>query len=300
MDEPLRQGEQEMRKAKIVIRSIKERRFAQIPIDQIIVINSRQRDEERFKETIRSISELGLYKPICVNARRYKKSGKYELVCGEGRLEACRQIGMTHIEAEIIDVDDEHALLTGLAENFTRKNKGVIDFARRILQMYERGMSFAELARITGKSATTMSDYVKLMQKGEERLIRGVEEGVFTISFAMEVIENPQSEIQNFLMNEYTNGRISDRDLGRITKILKEREAKGLSNADMTIKKLKSTIKEKTKECKMLYDQGKAKRDDAIHLLDCLRAMWEDEQFNKLADILKDLPRPELKGQYGN
>lgn len=289
-----------MSKPKIVIRSIKERRFAQIPIDKIVVVNSRRRDEERFKETIRSISELGLYKPICVNARRLKKTGQYELVCGEGRLEACRQLGMTHIEAEIIDVDDERALLTGLAENFTRKNKNVIDFARRILQMYERGMSYAELARITGKSATTMSSYIALMQKGEERLIRGVEEGVFTISFAMEVIENPQSEVQHFLMNEYTNGRISDRDLGRITQILKEREAKGLSNTDMTIKKLRSEVKEKTKQCKMLYENGKAKRDDAIHLMDCLRSLWEDEKFSKMVDELKDLSRPELKGQYGN
>ncbi|HBT77776.1 MAG TPA: hypothetical protein DEB39_12820 [Planctomycetaceae bacterium] len=289
-----------MKKQKIIIRSIKERRFVRIPIDKIVVINSRRRDEERFKETIRSISELGLYKPICVNSRRLKKTGMYELVSGEGRLEACRQLGMTHIEAEIIDVDDEFALLSGLAENFTRKNKNVIDFAKRILQMFERGMSYAELARITGKSATTMSSYIALMQKGEERLIRGVEEGVFSLSFAMQVIENPLSETQHFIMNEYQNGRISDRDLGRITKILKERAEKGLSNADMTMKKLTATIKVKTKECKMLYEQGKAKRDDVLHLRECLLELWKDEKFSKMADVLKDLPRPELKGQYGN
>jgi len=289
-----------MSKRKIIIRSIKERYFARIPINKIVVINSRRRDEERFQETIRSISELGLYKPICVNARRLKKTGMYELICGEGRLEACRQLGMTHIEAEIIDVDDERALLTGLAENFTRKNKNVIDFARRILQMFERGMSYAELARITGKSAPTMSSYIALMQKGEERLIRGVEEGVFTISFAMQVIENPLSETQHFIMNEYQNGKISDRDLARITKILNERAEKGLSNVNMTLGKLKVTIKEKTKECKMLYDQGKAKRDDVLNLLDCLRMLWKDEEFSKMTGDLKDLLRPELKGQYGS
>ena len=285
---------------KIIIRSIKDRHFAQIPVDKIVVINSRQRDEERFKETVRSISELGLYKPICVNGRRFQKTGKYDLVCGEGRLEACRQLRRTHIEAEVINVDDEKALLTGLAENLTRAKKNVIDFARRILQMFERGMSYAELARITGKSATTMKAYITLLQKGEERLIRGVEEGVFTISFAMEVVENPQSEVQHFLMNEYTKGNISSRDLGCITKILKEREAKGLSNTDMTIKKMSSIVKEKEKKCKMLISQGNIKRGDAMYLMECLRSLWEDEKFNQMLSVLKDLSRPELKGQYGS
>ena len=237
-----------MNAGKLVIRSIKERRFAQIPVDKIVVINSRQRDQTRFQESIRSISELGLYNPICVNERNLKKTGKYELVYGEGRLEAYRQLGMPDIDSQIIDVDDEVALQSGLAENFTRSPKSVIDFARRILQMYERGMSYAELARITGKSTTTMISYIALMQKAEERLIRGVEEGRFSLSFALKVVESSQSEVQHFLMDSYLNGEISQKDLDSILKILKEREGKGLSNDGMTMKKLKVEIKAKKKE----------------------------------------------------
>ncbi len=287
-----------MSTGKLVIRPIKDRHFALIPIDQIVVVNSRRRDEERFQASVQSIAELGLYKPICVNARRLKKTGKYELVCGEGRLAAYRQLEMTHIEVEIIDVDDERALLIGLAENFTRAPKSAIDFARRIHQMHANGMTFAELARITRRSLEMMRTYVALMEKGEERLIRGVEEGVFSISFALKIVESSQSEVQHFLMDEHLNGKLSTLELGRIMKILKERESNGLSNADMTMKKLKGEMRVKIKEHKMLCEQGKIKRDDVLALNDSLRILWKDEKFKELIGVFKDLKKPELKGSY--
>jgi|GEM_PF-1983441 len=287
-----------MSKNKIVVRSAKERRFAQIPVDMIEVINSRYRDEERFQETVKSIAELGLYKPIRVNEHRLKKTGKYDLVCGQGRLEAYRQLDMTHIEAEIVDVDEGHALKEGLAENLTRAKKSTIDFARRILGMYERGMSYSELARITQKSNVTIRDYIALMQKGETRLIQGIEQGTFSISFAMQVIESTDSDIQHFLMTEFENGNITARDLGCLTKVLNERAAKGLSNVEMTTTKLKSIIKEKTKQHKNFLAESKIKQNDILRLLECLKILQEDESFVKMTEGLKDLSKPELKGQY--
>jgi ParB family chromosome partitioning protein len=289
-----------MSKSKIVIRPIKERRFAQIPIDKIVVINSRQRDEEHFEDMIRSISELGLYNPICVNSRRLKKTGKYDLVYGEGRLEAYRRLGKTHIEADVVNISEEQALLAGLAENLTRAKKNVIEFARIILQMHKRGMNYSELAKITGKSSTTMADYIALMQKGEERLIRGVEKNLFSISFAMKVIESTESDIQHFLMDAYEQGEIAVRHLESIMKLLNERAKKGLSNRDMTVRKLQTIVKQRTKETKMFIAEAKVKRNDAMQLTECLVTLWEDEEFMKMTDGLKDLPKPELKGQYGN
>jgi len=289
-----------MSKSKIIVRSAKERRIAQIPVDKIDVSNPRKRDEERFKEMVKNISVLGLYKPICVNERNLKKTGRYELVCGEGRLKAYQQNGMTHIDAEIINVDEAKALLMGLAENLTRTRKDIIDLARRLLRMREQGMSFADLAQITGKSQLSMRNYIELMQKGEERLIRGVEDDRFTMDFALKVLQCPGSEVQNFLLDEYENGRISTRDLDYIRRILKEREAKGLSNTDMTHTKLSIIIRDETKKQKLLYAQRKIKRNDALYLMECLESLWGDEKFNQMIGELKDLMKPEIKGQYEN
>ena len=291
-----------MSKSKIDVRSAKERRIALIPVDAIIVVNPRNRDEKRFAKTVRSIKEVGLQKPICVNERNYQKTGMYELVCGEGRLKAHRLLRETHIDAEIINVDEGKALLMGLAENLTRTRKDIMEFARRIVKMHDqgRGISYDDLAKITGKSSATMRNYIELMQKGEERLIRGVENDIFTMDFAMKVIQFPLVEVRVFLMNEFQDGKIATSDMAYIRRILDIREAKGQSNTELTHKKLTASIREETKRLKQTLKQHKIKRNDAYFLVDSLKKLWADEKFSQMIEELTELKKPDVKGQYGD
>jgi ParB family transcriptional regulator, chromosome partitioning protein len=57
-----------------------------VPVDGITVLNPRARNRRVFHELITSIAHLGLKKPITVS-RRGTEPG-YDLVCGQGRLEA--------------------------------------------------------------------------------------------------------------------------------------------------------------------------------------------------------------------
>lgn len=57
---------------------------------------------------------MGLYKPILVNKRTLKATGKYDLIRGEGRLLAHQQLGKTHIAADVMDVDEGQAHLMTL------------------------------------------------------------------------------------------------------------------------------------------------------------------------------------------
>jgi len=291
-----------MSNTSIASRSIKDRRYAQIPIDKIIVVNSRGRDEERFKRLVRSIEAVGLQKPICVNERNFKKTGKYELVCGEGRLKACQQLGMTYIEAEIVNVDEGQALLSGLAENLTRTKKNPIEIAKSIYFMYKKGLSKAEIARATDRAAITIEQYITLMEKGkdEERLISGVEEGRYSVNFAMQILENPLSDVRQHLMDEHDQGRISFHDLTYITKLLNEREKKGLSNKGMDRKKLTGIIKEKTRKCNQIIAEMKIKQDDALYLSHSLKTLWNDDQFVQMVGGIQGLPKPTLKEKYGD
>jgi hypothetical protein len=54
------------------------------------------------------------------------------------------------------------------------------------------------------------------------------------------------------------------------------------------------------KETKMFIAEANVKRNDAMHLTECLKTLWEDEEFIKMTDGLKDLPKPELKGKYSD
>lgn len=68
----------------------------QIPIDQINVINPRTRGIHKFRQIVTNIANIGLKKPVTV-VQRGTRDGQpqYDLVCGQGRLEACRHLGET-------------------------------------------------------------------------------------------------------------------------------------------------------------------------------------------------------------
>ena len=81
---------------------IAHRRYEDVPIDKVKVINSRNRDQEQFDMNVESIDSVGLMKPIRVNDKFLESSGKYELICGEGRLLAHKQLGKKEVLAEVV------------------------------------------------------------------------------------------------------------------------------------------------------------------------------------------------------
>src|SRR6201998_3182111 len=76
-----------------------------VPVDAITVLSPRVRNKRIFQELVNSISHLGLKKPITVSQRPGKP--RYDLVCGQGRLEAFIALGQSEIPAIVIDVAEE-------------------------------------------------------------------------------------------------------------------------------------------------------------------------------------------------
>ena len=60
----------------------RERRYEEITIDKVKVVNSRNRDQEQFDMNVESIDHVGLLKPIRVNDKFVERTGAYELICG--------------------------------------------------------------------------------------------------------------------------------------------------------------------------------------------------------------------------
>jgi len=76
-----------------------------VPISRIEVLYSRDRNMKVFEEIVDNIRSIGLKKPITVTERPGPDGQvSYHLVCGEGRLNAFRILGETHIPALVVDV----------------------------------------------------------------------------------------------------------------------------------------------------------------------------------------------------
>jgi ParB family transcriptional regulator, chromosome partitioning protein len=71
-----------------------------IPISEINIANPRSRNRQKWQEIVGSIRTLGLKKPITVSRRPQLNAGdqRYDLVCGQGRIEAYLELGETSIQ----------------------------------------------------------------------------------------------------------------------------------------------------------------------------------------------------------
>jgi ParB family chromosome partitioning protein len=295
---------------KSTIRKMEDRKYVTIPIDAIKVLNSRNRDRSRFEENIRSIRDVGLLRPIVVNERYYEKSGYYELVCGEGRYLAYKELEKAEISAEIIDCSRKDAYLYSLVENIARVPPGTMWFAREVKRMSDSGITYEQIGNVTGKSENYIRDYICLVEQGEERLIKGVEDGIFPITFAKNVARSDDASIQGILMDAFDSGIVNSCNFPTVKKLIDNRAKnskprhKASSGAqtphaeDYSVQQLKRDIVKITKEKEAFVNETEVKENRLLTLLEGLRTVWQDEQAVVLVLTENIGQLPELKGAY--
>src|SRR5215203_4213974 len=112
-----------------------------IPIDQIRILNPRQRERKKFELIVQSIRNLGLKKPIQVSLRSADEAEGpgYDLVCGQGRIEAFLALGHKEIPAIVVEATKEERLLRSLVENMARRHTPPLEMMREIERLKERG-----------------------------------------------------------------------------------------------------------------------------------------------------------------
>ena len=286
------------------IRTMSQRDYRMVPVNQIHVVIPRDREKKQFEENVRSINDVGLYKPILVNKRNIEKTGLYDLICGQGRLMAHIELGKTHIAADVWDLDENQAHLMTLGENIARTPPQTIEFAQALKEMHDYGMSWKDLAAITGKTPEYVSNYVRLIEQGEERLIKGVEDGVFSLNFAMSVAQSNNRSIQHLLMDAFDNGIVNTTNLPRVRKIIEDRLEKGKelgskkSAAPYTVDKLKRDIRKITREKESFVYEAGQRENRLMRILVSLQRLRQDHRFGTLLKTAGLEQGPPLKGDY--
>ena len=211
---------------------------AEIAIQDIEVVNSRKREKEKFEQIVESIKRVGMLKPILVNSQNYENNGKYELLCGEGRLLASKRLGYETVMAEVIRCSRKTGFIVSLVENMARKGYTTIELARLIYNLHLKGATIEELSKITNRSKSFITDYLKLMKNGEERLIMAVEENKLPISIAARIAFASDGEVQGLLMEAIKQNVMSGSDVNIVRKLIETRMAgKKKMNADKRFRK---------------------------------------------------------------
>jgi len=121
--------------------------IADIAIDSVSVLNPRRHSRRALRQLAESIAKIGLKRPITVAAR---SQGGFYLVCGRGRLEACRALGARTVAAIIIEATPTECLVLSLVENIVRSERSSRQAIGELVALRERGRSHAEIAAAIG------------------------------------------------------------------------------------------------------------------------------------------------------
>jgi|688.fasta_scaffold302227_1 ParB family chromosome partitioning protein len=277
------------------------RRYEEVPIESIKVINSRNRDKEQFDMNVESIESVGLMKPIRVNDKFLESTGVYELICGEGRLIAHQRIGKSRVMAEVVTCTRKEALLQSLIENIARTKPGSMDFARELKRLHDEGWDFKQIAKIACKSEEYIRSYIKLVEQGEERLIQGVESGIFPIGFALQVASTEDSQIQGVLMDAFAEGLVTTNNFAQARRIISARaktSKKSAASRDYTVNQLQHDIAETTRVKISFVREAKSKENRFMTLLSGINTLYQDAKLVELLTKQKLDKRPTLAGDF--
>ncbi len=272
----------------------------QIPISNIRLLNPRARGKAKFSEIVANIAAVGLKKPITVAARE-DEPGHYDLVCGQGRLEAYQTLGQTEVPALVRRVSVHDRYIMSLVENIARGQGATLALVRELQALRDRGYTHAESAAKVGISDGYVSMLLRLVDHGEERLVGAVERGDIPIAVAVEIASSEDAAIQQSLAEAYTSGQLRGKALLAARRLVEERRAVGKamrrSTAIHDAPKITADeiVKTYRKEMQRQKQQAKKARVTELRLVfvaNALKGLLADENFVNLlrAEKLDNLP----------
>ncbi|MGB8886910.1 MAG: ParB/RepB/Spo0J family partition protein [Candidatus Korobacteraceae bacterium] len=258
-----------------------------IPIADIRVVNPRTRNKTRFQEIVASIAEVGLKKPITVSRRELDADGtRYDLVCGQGRMEACRALGETTIPAVVSDASREERLLMSLVENIARRPPSNRDLIREVRSLRERNYKADEIARKLGLDRSYIHGIIHLVEHSEEGLAHAVEAGRLPISVAVRIATGNDREVQQALSEAYEKGDLRGERFRAARRIVAQRIARqekagriAQTRRKITGEALVREYKDRIREQRQLIKKANFTKERLLLLTTAIRRLMSDEHF---------------------
>jgi ParB family chromosome partitioning protein len=275
-----------------------------IATDRIRILNPRVRNRRTFEEMIDSIARIGLKRPITVALRPNSDPLEYDLVCGQGRLEAFVELMQSEIPAIIINADESDCLVMSLVENCARRQHRAIDLMREIGELRKRGYSDRRIADKIGVSVEYVSMIAGLLENGEERLVAAVETGMMPLNLAIQISRTDDEGAQRALTEAYTEKKLRGKKLTAVRRLLQQRQRRGpqvpinpLGRKDgakrpLTSDALVRAYRQEADRQKLMIKKAELTQGRLLFVVEAFRSLRGDENFVTLlrAEALDSMP----------
>jgi ParB family chromosome partitioning protein len=281
-----------------------QRQIQNIPIDRIKVLNPRVRNKRNFQSIVDNIARVGLKRPITVSARGEKGEETYDLVCGQGRLEAFMQLGQDTIPALVVEAEESECLVMSLVENCARRQHRAVDLLKDVGTLRKRGYSDGQIAEKIGVTPEYVYTIGQLLENGEERLLTAVEAGLIPLTLAMEISKSDDESIQHALAQAYTEKKLRGKKLVAVRRLIEQRRRRGRqiqgssygrrdqSKRPLTTEALMRAYRQEADRQKVMIKKAEVTQNRLLFVVEALRSLKNDEGFATLlrAEKLELMP----------
>jgi ParB family chromosome partitioning protein len=275
-----------------------------IPTDRIRILNPRVRNRRNFKEMVENIARIGLKRPITVARHADTDPLEYDLVCGQGRLEAFIELKQTAIPAIVVDVDESECLVMSLVENCARRQHRPIDLMREIGTLRKRGYDDRQIGNKIGVTTEYVGMIAGLLEHGEERLVSAVETGLLPLNLAIEISKTDAEGAQRALMDAYTQKKLHGKKLTAVRRLIQQRQTQGPHlkynrygrkdgvKRPLTSDALVRAYQQEADRQKLLIKKAELTQGRLMFVVEAFRSLRDDEHFLTLlrAEGLDTLP----------
>ena len=273
-----------------------------IPIKSIRILNPRSRDQKKFQAIIQSIKNLGLKKPIKVSLRTAQEGDEpgYDLVAGQGRIEACQALGFKEIAAIIVSVSKGDRLLMSLAENMARRFPSPMDMVAEIQRLKGEGYSNLVIGEKLDIDHTLVGGLLTLMKDGEVRLVEAAMQNKIPIGVAIDIAKTDGAEGQKELLKAYEAGQLNQFSIRTLKRLMEQRRVLGKKPCrgpkkptGVTADGFVSAYQREIQRQKSFIRKAQVFDAKLVFLISAFQQLMKDENFTNLlkAEGLLTMPK---------
>lgn len=226
----------------VVAREVKDKRVDEVELTSIEPNPDQPRTnfkQEEIEELASSIEKDGLLQPILV---RSMANGKYQIIAGERRWQACRSLGLKTVPIRIKEADDDKALELALIENIQRSDLNPIEEAYGYRRLMERqNMTQSEVAQAVSKGRSTIANSLRLLELPEDAQQLLFEEKI-SAGHARAILSIPSKEGRQKLTEKMVQEKISVREAETLARLFAGKKEKGENAARIPTPKMFKSV----------------------------------------------------------
>ena len=213
------------------------------------------------EELMASIKEKGILQPVIVR----EKNDRYEIIAGERRCIAAKNVGLKDVPCIEMNVSDNEAMELALIENLQRKDLSVFEEAdglNALADMY--GYSHKQISEKIGKARSTITEIISISKIPKQIRNMCEEFGIKSRGTIIEIAKQENKDNMYSLITEIKKRELKREDTRDLSKMMKGKEKK--------IEKYVYKYEEKDKSFKLKieFKQQRVTKDEIVQILEKL------------------------------